>query len=59
MKARIVGEAPTDKDNRLPAGPYVHPDEGQQEAGVLPALHGGGDEDSRHPSEELDRLVTR
>ena len=28
MKARIVGEAPTDKDNRLPAGPYVHPDEG-------------------------------
>jgi hypothetical protein len=59
MKARIVGEASIDKDHRTLAAPYVHPDEGEREAEVLPALHGGGDEDSRHPSEELDRLVTR
>jgi hypothetical protein len=59
MKARIVGEASIDKDHRMLAGPYVDPDEGEREAGVLLALHGGGDEDSCHPSEELDRLVTR
>jgi len=59
VRARIVGEASTDKDHRLLAGPYVRPDEGEREAGVLPALHGGGDEDSRHPSKELDCLVTR
>jgi hypothetical protein len=59
MKARIEGEASIDKDHRMLTGPYVHPDMGEREAGVLPALHGGGDEGFRHPSEELDCLVTR
>jgi hypothetical protein len=27
MKARIVGEASVDKEHRMLAGPYVHPDE--------------------------------
>jgi hypothetical protein len=47
-----------DKDHRLLAGAYVHPGEREREAGVLPALDGGGDEDSCHPSEDLDCLVT-
>ena len=51
-------DASIDQDHRMLAGPYMHHDEGEREAGVLPALHRGGDENSRHPNEELDCLVT-
>ena len=54
----IVGEASRDKEHRMLAAPYVHPDEGEREAGVLPARQGGGDEDLRHPREEVDCLLT-